>query len=159
MIFPVEIINPFSDKYGAKISFTLPQNVDRIKTIALKMNYVNQFQGLIAETNTDPNFYLINFSLLLNNETEQVFSNTNGQVSLFDVGTGLWLDRGQPKWMQSETYNNGKIHINKSIIKNSVHHAIFSMTQEMIDFVNSVATPKLYNYVKNKLRLTLYVEA
>jgi len=158
MIFPVEIIKPFSDKYGAKISFTLPQGVDRIKTIALKMNNVKQFQNEILETGVlEPKFDLLNFSLLLNNETEQVFSNSKGQISLFDVGTGLWVSKSIE--IKTETYNNCKIHINKSIIKNSVHHAIFSMTQEMIDFVNSVATPKLYNYVKNKLRLTLYVEA
>lgn len=160
MIHITEIDKPFKDQFGAKIPFRLPQEVEEIKSILIRVDSVNEVRSKMFMIPDDPDFELINCSLLLNNGNDQVVSDAIGQVSFFDNNSGHWLNGIQ--FFDFGLYNSGKIILNKKIIKNSVHYAVFKMRQNLIDYINTdvpVNTGAFGKYIREELKLILYTEA
>ncbi len=159
MIHIIEIDKPFRDNYGAKIPFTLPQEVEEIKSILIRTESVGEITSNLFLLPTIPDFDLIVCSLLLNNGNDQILSDAVGQVSFFDNNRGYW---DSSHLFDYELYKSGKVILNKKIIKNSVHYAVFKMQQRLIDYIDSpvpINTGAFGKYIRETLKLILYIEA
>jgi len=158
MIFPVEIANPFSGHYGGKTRFKMPQEIETLKTVTIKIlkhqELIDHISGLPIEIRFD----VFKMSLLLNNGNDEVIADAPAQLHMFQVNSD-W--RGIPYISTNEYYEKQKIILNKKIIKNSVHYAVFKMPENLIHYLNiSSSTSTLGDYLRSDdFKLMLYLEA
>lgn len=161
MLYTVEIHKPFEDFYGSIKRIKLPQEIETIKSVSINIADLKEFTEHIFPLPAEVRFDLFKFSLLLNNGNDEVIADASGQLSLFQVISD-W-NGGTPFGKQGDYYDMQKVIINKKVIKNAVHYAVFKMTDDLIAYLN---IPSVMNYGTiaeylrgDKLKLTLYIEA
>ncbi len=157
MIYPIEIKNPFANRYGGIVKFSLPQEVNCIKSLSI--NILN-IQELIDNTSGLPvelKFDLFNLSIILNNGYDETIVDAPTQLSIFQNNSD-W--RGGLSWYKNTLYEKQKVILNKGIIRNSVHYAVFKMTDDLLDYIKlSMYTQEFGDYLRSEdFKLTLYVE-
>ena len=159
MLYTIEIHKPFADFYGSKKRIRLPQEIDRIKSISLNIADLKELSDRVASLPVEVKFDLYKFSLLLNNGNDEVIADAPGQLSLFQVISD-W-NGGTPLGKKNDIYNMQRIILNKKVIKNSVHYAVFKMTDDLTEYlaINS-NTEQFGNYLRSDdFKLILYIEA
>jgi hypothetical protein len=105
------------------------------------------------------NFYfnLYEMSLILNNEQDQVITDIVGKQAIF--GQHDDWNGGLPGHIFKH-YNKQMIIINKPVIKNAQHHAVFKMPEDMIDYIGiNTYTHDFKEYIQDNLQLIMYVDA
>lgn len=158
MLYPIEIEKPFGKRYGNKIPFRLPQEIEKIKSLSISIididGLINKISGLPVEIKFD----LFKLSILLNNANDQVIVDAPTQLSIFQNNLD-W--RGNPYLYKNYLYKDQRIILNKKIIKNAVHYAVFKMTDDLLAYIKiNTYTKQFGDYLRsNNFKLILYVEA
>ena len=157
MLYPVIIDKPFKNGYGSKISFKLPQKVEFVKSVVLTIKDIIELENHVPGFPVNFHFELYTMSLILNNEHDHVINDIVGKQAIFGQ-----LDdwNGGLSGHIFKHYDKQKILINKHIIKNAEHYAVFNMPQDMIDYIGINTYSEAFGeYVRNNLQLTLYFDA
>ena len=158
MIYPIELHQIFADRYGGIVKFSLPQEVENIK--ALSINVLNN-QELIDNVSALPveiKFDLFKLSIILNNGNDEAIVDAPTQLSIFQVNSD-W--RGNLSWYKNTLYEKQKVILNKEVIKNAVHYAVFKMTDDLLKYIAiNTNTKQFGDYLRSEqFKLILYVEA
>ncbi len=159
MLYPIEITKPFADIYGSKKRVRLPQEIEVIKSVSLNILDLKTFSDNVAGLPVEVKFDLCKFSLLLNNGNDEVISDALSQLSLFQVLTD-W-NGGTMFRKRNNYYNMQRVILNKKIIRNSVHYAVFKMPDDLIQYIAINAYTQAFgDYLRSDdFKLMLYVEA
>ena len=158
MIYPIEIKNPFANRYGGIVKFSLPQEVEFIKSLSI--NVLNH-QELIDNTSGLPvelKFDLFKLSIILNNGNDEAIVDAPTQLSIFQNNSD-W--GGNFSWYKNTLYEKQKVILNKKVIKNAVHYAVFKMSDDLLEYIAiNTNTKQFGDYLRSEqFKLILYVEA
>ena len=159
MLYPVEIEAPFSDQYGSKKRFRMPQKIEKVKSLTISVLDKVALESKIAPLPVEIKFDLFIFSLMLNNANDEVIADAPCQYSLFQVFSD-W-NNIYNTFSKECLYNRQKVVINKKIIKNSVHYAVFKMPEDIISYgATNAATQLFIDYLRSDdFKLILYIES
>jgi len=159
MLYTVEIQKPFESFYGSKKPIRLPQDIEMIKSVSINIADLKELSERVSGLPVEVWFDLYRFSLLLNNGNDEVIVDAPGQLSLFQVISD-W-NGGTPLWKRNDYYDMQKIILNKKVIKNSMHYAIFKMTNDLTDYLAiSSYTQQFGDYLRSDdFKFVLYIDA
>lgn len=160
MVYPIEIKNPFSDNYGSKKRFKLQQTIEVVKSITITVSDKKTLEDLIALLPGGAiTFDLCQMSLLLNNGNDEVIIDATCQYSLFQRVEDL---KNIQTGRKEALINKQKVYLNKKVIKNAEHYAIFKWNEDIAEFssVPDINVGNLINYLRSdNFKLILYIEA
>lgn len=163
MLYPIEITKPFADMYGSKKRIRLPQEIKVIKSVSLNIIDLKTFYDILETQPVSVTimFDLCKFSLLLNNGNDEVISDATMQLSLFQYLSNGWLQAMIIEDRKTNAYYMQRVILNKKIIRNSVHYAVFKMPDNLLQYIAFNSAAKAFgDYLRSDdFKLMLYVEA
>jgi len=163
MLHSIKIEKPYKGLFGSKINFKLPNNISEIKSVYLLIDNLFdlqvQYQSIVpARDNSYLNFY--NYSLILNNGTDECLTDINGSYNHFcSIGSRIFSPFRTTTRKNEPHYKHEKVIINRKLITNAVHTIVFKMPQLFLNDIKRGSDYRNYmNYVAENMKATLFLE-